>query len=40
MKPRPLVILPRLKRAPYRMGWYLRWGRRLRLYRTIMGVRP
>lgn len=40
MKPRPFLILPRIKAAPCRMGWYVRWGRRLWLHRTIMGVRP
>ena len=29
MKPRRFVIWPRVKRAPYGMGVYVRWGRRL-----------
>jgi hypothetical protein len=40
MKPRPFQIIPTFRRAPYRLGWYLRWGRRLRLFQTIMGFRP
>ena len=40
MRPRPFLWLPRIKRAPCGMGWYIRWGRRLRLRQTIMGIRP
>ena len=39
MPQRPFLILPRIKRAPCGVGWYLRWGRRLWLCQTIMGFR-
>ena len=26
--PRSFYWLPRVRRAPYRMGWYVRWGRK------------
>ena len=40
IKPRPFQIAPTIRRAPYRLGWYIRWGRRLWLRQTIMGIRP
>lgn len=33
-------LLPHVSRAPFGWGWYVRWGRTLRLYKTIMGARP
>ena len=29
MKPRKIVWWPRFKRAPYGLGTYIRWGRKL-----------
>lgn len=40
MKPRPFQITPTIRRAPCGLGWYVRWGRRLWLWQTIMGFRP
>ncbi len=31
MGPRPFFIIPRITRAPYGLGFYVRWGRKLRL---------
>ena len=35
MTRRRFVLIPRIQRAPYGLGYYIRWGRRLVLWSRV-----